>query len=345
MVRGGLMAVTHIHTYLVHPKSAAGGDGLGGAAVVLEGKLFSLLNDVYTKSDAQCNIDISFNVPADGAQQNPVRSMILSYLVDPTLDKGLEIATKLQGATDGRSGLGLLFLISGMEGQHHKIVISRFPADNGILAEIKAEGLSVEFLERVFMKSAHAYKAAAYSGPAVDGEFWQGRAVDRQIGDSVVRLSDYWIRGFLESDFRVTPAAGTRRLALALKEASRLAKSPETKHALVAAATLAPGLEGHNLSAREFQEQFHLPAEARTLMDTALRTEGAANEKFVFRNEEFARHIVYRSVELDSGAILTAENAEFDEVFEQEPADGDGRVKFSAVGAVVQERLRGKVST
>jgi hypothetical protein len=339
------MAVTHIHTYLVLPRAAVGAGDIGGAALNLDGKLFALLNDIYTKSDNQCNIDISFNTPENGLQQNPVRSLILAYLVDPNLDRGRDIAIKLQGATDGRSGLGLLFLIKGMEGLNHKIVISRFPADNGIVAEMGSRGLNVEFLERVFMKSAHAYKAAAYSGPAIDGEFWQGRAVDRQIGDSVVRLSDYWIRGFLESDFRVTPAAGTRRLALALKEASRRATSPETKHALVAAATLAPGLEGRQLSAREFQAQFQLPAEARTLMDAALRTEAAANERFVFRNEEFARHIVYRSIELDSGAILTAENAEFDEVFEQEPADGAGRVKFSTVGAVVQERLRGKAST
>src|SRR6516225_10973263 len=35
--------------------------------------------------------------------------------------------------TYNRSGLGLLFLISGREGQKHKIVISRFPTDTASL--------------------------------------------------------------------------------------------------------------------------------------------------------------------------------------------------------------------
>ncbi len=139
-----------------------------------------MLNDVYLKSNQQCNIDVCFNYSDGGEQKNPVEDIIVEYVSDPTLERGTQLAELLRDATDGRSGLGLLFLIMGEEDGQKKIVISRFPADNGILAETDRGGLNVAFLERVFMKNAFAYKAAAYMGQAVQGGFWEGRAVDRQ---------------------------------------------------------------------------------------------------------------------------------------------------------------------
>ena len=80
-----------------------------------------------------------------------------------------------------RSGLGLLFLIKGEMNGEQRLVISRFPADQGVIAEEQQEQLSVEFVERVFMKSAKAYKSAIYSSDAPERGFWDGRAVDLQI--------------------------------------------------------------------------------------------------------------------------------------------------------------------
>lgn len=340
------MAVTHIHTFLVPPRAPEEGVNIGGALVPLEGKLFSLLNDIYTKSDVQCNIDIAFNHAADGAQHNAVRALLLNYVGDPQLERGRAVATRLSEVTTKRSGLGLLFLIRGVEDDEHKIVVSRFPADNGILAEMNEAQLNVEFLERVFMKSAHSYKAVAYRDASLDTGFWQGRAIDRQIIDPAVRVSDYWIRGFLESDFRTTPAAGTKRLALALKEASRTATDVVAKQAIAAAATLAGGLNGQQLSIADFQERFGLPAEARTAMTNSLRSPVALTERFVFSAEEFERQVAFRSVELDSGAILTAQTGDFERVFEREDLDGDGhRTRFSTIGTVVGDRLRTKAAS
>ena len=55
--------------------------------------------------------------------------LILQYLVAPTLPNGRRIAERLEQNTDRRSGIGLLFLITGAEGREKKIVLSRFPAD------------------------------------------------------------------------------------------------------------------------------------------------------------------------------------------------------------------------
>ena len=53
------------------------------------------------------------------------------------------VAERLQSVTTGRSGLGLLFLINGREGGTQKTVVSRFPAEQGVLAEEKGNSLTM----------------------------------------------------------------------------------------------------------------------------------------------------------------------------------------------------------
>jgi hypothetical protein len=104
--------------------------------------------------------------------------------------------------TDGRSGMGLLFLISGTEGRARKIVISRFPTDSAILVEENPRTLDVAFLERVFMKNKTSYKAVAYQDTSLRAGFWTGRAIDKQLSPAG-ELSNYWIADFLASSFAV----------------------------------------------------------------------------------------------------------------------------------------------
>ena len=144
--------------------------------------------------------------------------------------------------------------MAGKEGREHKIVISRFPADVGILAEESERALTVEFLERVFMKRATTYKAAAYQHTSLAAGFWLGRAVDKQINSDMVQLSNYWIAEFLDSDFRTTAAAGTKRLAVALRDAARKTGDVTVKREIAAAVTLGQSLDGQRLTIKEFSK-------------------------------------------------------------------------------------------
>ena len=213
------MPVRRIHAFLVHPGKAGDADPIGGTEVPLEGKFFRLLDGVYQKSNFECETDIVFNQGADGEQTNACRSLVVDYLRRTSLVRGRRIAERLQGVTTHRSGLGLLFLITGTEGLESKIVISRFPADAGIIAEADQDELTVEFIEQIFLKNARSYKAAAYQHASLEDGFWFGRSVDKQISGDTADLSGYWIKDFLDSDYRTTAAQGTRRLAFAIKEA------------------------------------------------------------------------------------------------------------------------------
>jgi len=266
---------------------------------------------------------------------------MVDYLRQPTLTRGRRVAKRLQEMTDHRSGIGLLFLITGREQRKHKIVISRFPTDTAILADEDAQNLTVQFLERVFMKSASSYKAVVYEDTSLQAEFWTGKAVDRQITSRVIELSEYWIFHFLDSNFRVTAAAGTRRLGAALRNAAKKSDDLNVKREIAAAVTLAGGLKGKNTSIREFEDQFGLSVAAKDAINTELRSPASADERFRFDFDEFNKQVGYRSLELDNGALMMAQSAEFDHIFHQEVLDKEGRsVRISTEGKVVSEKLR-----
>ena len=95
--RATALAITHIHTYLVHPgKGAAPSTQISGNTVPLAGKMFDILSDVYAKSEHECEIEIVFNKSSSGSQQNPCRDLILMYISGPTLIRGRRIAERLQ---------------------------------------------------------------------------------------------------------------------------------------------------------------------------------------------------------------------------------------------------------
>jgi hypothetical protein len=243
--------------------------------------------------------------------------------------------------TDKRSNLGLLFLIQGTEGRDHKVVISRFPTDSAIAAEENHRDLTVEFLERVFMKSATSYKAAAYRDSSLEAGFWLGRAIDKQINSQTAELSNYWISQFLNSDFSLTPAAGTRRLGIALRNAAKKTTDVNVKSEIAAAVTLAGNLRQRRISIHSFEEHFGLSEAAKRAINGELRTPQLAAERFQFDLGEFRAQVGYRSVELNNGAMLTAPSSEFDSVFHRDVLDERRQeVRFSTEGKVVSEKLK-----
>jgi hypothetical protein len=333
-----------IHSFLVHPEKHKDEQSqIRGAQVPTSGRLFEMLRDVFEKSDHECTYDITFDSALDGAQKNECRDLIVAYLKRSSIVTGRAIAQRLQTVTTGKSRLGLLFLLSGKTDGEHKIVLSRFPADSAILAEESADSLSVQFLEKVFMKSATAYKAAVYRGKSLAGDFWDGKAVDKQINHDIITISNYWIKEFLASDFRATSAGGTKRLAVALLVATKRSENPGVKQEIVAAARLASGLSNKTTSVKDFCAKFHLSDDAMNAIRQQMPNDTVFAERFRFSPTEFAKHIAIQSVELNNGAILMAPASEFDNVFQKEVLNKKTEdVRYSTEGRVVDQKLRRK---
>lgn len=177
------MRINTILSYLIYPGKGvpdADQQDIAGATIPHSGRLYQMLSDIFVRSEAECDIPISFS-SIDGTQSNDCRSEIIDLLNNPDVATGRKLAERLQTVTTKRSGLGLLFLIVGESDTEKKLLVSRFPADQGIIAEQSSTTLRVEFVDEVFLKDAKFYKAVSYRGSTPKADFWLGNAIDKQI--------------------------------------------------------------------------------------------------------------------------------------------------------------------
>ncbi len=336
------MAITHLHSYLVHRgKNVTEKDRstIRGTTVQLSGKLFDMLSNVYEKATKECTTAISFT---SSNQTNEARDLIVDYATNPHQNKGLKLAKRLQGVTDGTSGMGLLFLVRGEEGGKVRTVISRFPADAGILAEESDGGLNVEYLEKVFMKNSRKYKAAVYEHAAPNSNYWTGHVVDHQLNADMLRsASDYWVIDFLLSNCLTTPKVGSTRLAKMIKEAVKCTKNPVIKSELGSLARLLPNMSGKKVSPHSIAKKYALSDDATALLKEKAKTEQLYKEEFLLDKDSFSEVLSFKSVELSSGAVLSAPSTEFEKVFEEKVVDAETKeVLFTTQGVVSDMRFK-----
>jgi hypothetical protein len=334
------LTVSTIHAYLVHPgKNVEQLHPVGGSCLPHEGKLFALLDGVYHASDDERDIDVSFRPLDDGSQFNLCRKLILDHCSTKTNETGALIAERLQKCTDNRSGMGLLFLLTGNLGLEAQFIMTRFPAESAILAELKDDQLSVEFLERVFVKRAHAYKALRLKHHTPASNFWTGKITDRQVGSLPAQISNYWMTDFLNAELLTTPKAGTMRLADALVGIVKTIHNVSVQSEIASAVSLASGaLDGKVTSIDGFCDQFGLSTSVREAFAARVTNADLRSQQFEFHGGEFSNRIKYRSVTLDNGAILSSIARDFDQTFEVQEMP-DGRSRYVTIGHKRDERL------
>ena len=335
------MKIDKVLSFLTYPgKHADEQFEIGGTVIPHNGKLFSMLSNIFENAEKDCDIPIIF-LSEDDAQKNAVRDEIVELSKSKALENGRTLANRLQLATTGKSGMGLLFLAIANEGSKTKIVISRFPADEGIVAERKSKTLKVEFVEEVFLKSAHSYKSAMYTFDTFGDSLWKGFAVDKQINSGAKEVSAYWINDFLKSDFQTTPRAGTRRLAKALRHAIESSDDISVKSELTSSAKLAKNISSKAMTIADFCDQFHLSDQAKKEVCEQVSPSRLLEDKFVFDASEFEKTLSYKMVELNNGAMLSAQTSNFDNCFEVEKLSGEkDELRYSTTGKVVDEKLR-----
>jgi hypothetical protein len=258
------MASVTIFTFLVQPgKNQNPSPKVSGKKVTGGGKLVDLLANIFHAQPDRKDFEITFCHAPNGKQQNDCRDLIVSYQTKPNLSNARAIAQRLQDLTDKRSGMGLLFVMTGQHGTKFRTVISRFPANEGIVAEVASGGLDVAFLEQVFIRQMSAYKAVLLEDSNPKALYWSGYATDRQAGSSPENMSSYWLDDFLTADFSETPKAGTNRLATALRQAVKVNPSLSVKSEITAAASLAKSIfQNKTTSIEDFCRHFGFSKQA-----------------------------------------------------------------------------------
>lgn len=334
------MTISQAHAFLIHPGKLSILIPVSGKTLNIgTGKLFDMLNGIFSSEPSSRDFDVMFNSGSDGKQVNACRDLMIKYQNNPNYDNGLAIANRLQKCTDNRSGIGLLFLMSGNHGLNKRLVVSRFPTDQAILAEVDDNGLDVEFLEQVFIKRLSAYKALLLDHQDPSNGYWSGTATDRQAGGAAENISDYWLTEFLEADFAETPAAGTQRLAGALKRAIKSNPNIDVKSEIAAASSLAGNaFAGKTTSIKDFCAHFGFSISTTQSIQSQLSKPSLFDKQFKFDANEFKVAAPLRTVELNTGAILTAPNENFDKVFEKFTSP-DGNLRYTTVGKIKDQRI------
>lgn len=339
------MRIEDIYTFLVKPsKGEAEVPVLSGDRIdPPDGELRRLLTRLFEDAPSDCDIPIA--LVAEN-QDNPFRSLLLEHLKDRSLHKARAIAERLSCHTTNRSGLGLLFIITGTVANKHRSVIARFPADNGILADENQGRLDVKFLERVFMKSQFSFKSVYFEDLNNGGKstFWSGSAIDKQAKYSKGEISLYWIKLFLAADFQTTSRSGTKRLAKALRAAYILTSDVDEQSEISAIATLAPRmLAGKGVSIESVLGQFKASDNLRSLIEKHLSGSSVATESFRFDAAVFREVLTYRTLHLDNGAIITAPTDKFDKVYNKEIINAvESKIRITTEGILQKDQVKSK---
>ena len=234
----------------------------------------------------------------------------------------------------------------GRQDQNIKLVVSRFPAERGILAEKDVLGLKLGLIERIFMQSPKYYKAAYYLGIPIQKDLWSGYAIDKQVNYRNSEIAQYWIQSFLNSNYKTTSKEGSRQFANAVLRASQTAKDLSTKQKLASLAALVSGLDGKTVSINDIIKKYTLSPEVEYELLKNLPYPEYADTKFTFDSGEFTSNAPYSCVELDNEATMIAPSNTLDDVFVRELIEQINQTKdlyrFSTKGQIQREQLRGR---
>ena len=120
--------------------------------------------------------------------------------------------------------------------------------------------------------------------------------------------------------------------------ANRDAGNLDLKEEIIAISKLARQVN-EPLSVNERLTRLNVSQPAQELVRKHLPRGEIAADRFQLDTEEYDRHIKYRSVSLDNGAIITALADEFDQCFIRQEVGGQ-RVRFATEGKVTDDRLK-----
>ncbi len=335
------MQLTHTYSALVHPMSNTNAsDPIKQVSGIQPGRLLDMLRDIFERARIECDIDLVFNQDTLRAQNNECRRILMEFLRNESNQNGEQIARRLQSVTPQQSGSALLFLLCGTDDDgNHQLVVSRFPAESGILAQETGQVLSLNFIEQVFLKNASAYKSAVFKTEHTSADFPDGRAMDGQMR-ATGKPAEYWVRKFLDSELLTTDASGTKFVAKAVDEAIKNEADFELKQELLAASTIIRGFDGMTRSADDILQTLPLTVPAVQAITSRLSRPESSVDVFTFSVDEYDKYVRYQTVELDNGATLTAVNGDFSDVFQEEIVSDDGRVRFTTEGKILDRRIR-----
>jgi hypothetical protein len=295
---------------------------------------------LFVAADTSCRVGIAL-APEGGQQRSRVRELLLAIARGAYGEKdeaSRELACRLAGATTRRSPPGLLVILSGRQGQVCRLVLWKFPADEGLQAQILSGSITINLLRDAFSKSSSYFKAAVFEEGDAESVFWEGRVEDRQMKQRLREVADFWVEDFLAARLVFKPAHGTRVLAKALGQLLSRVESADDRDALISAATVAKAQPGRRISIAGFAGDY-LPRELGEGLIELAGGHEVADHVFELDSETLGKEFNMRSLVLDGQFTVKGPMDRFDDVVLQREIAETSQVEVTLRGRVTSQRI------
>jgi hypothetical protein len=304
-------------------------------------QMMKIANNVKT----ECDLNIIFKSDEE-KQKNIVRNMIIDIMAKKDIVSVLPLIERLSQFTDNKSKSGLVFILLGTIEDKNYFLISRYPAEEGIIFNKGKGKIDVEILDEVFLKNSHRYKLAFFEGKSLAGEFWKGLAIDKQINEastSIRETSEYWLGDFLQCSLEMTNKRGSTLFAKSLRVVLGDDISEKSKEDVV---KMTLGLNKYNkkkISINKILEENQVEKDLAEKIISKLPNKEVAEKVFQFSLNDFSSIFNLRVKYLDTGAILVAPNERFGEIFTQINLQEKGLVRYTTEGVTTNETVRSRL--
>lgn len=333
---------------LTHPDDFA--DPLGGQLSIkatLRGALDRSLSAAQESGNLS-QVVLNVNPTPGGERSSLVRDAIkgLAFGRMPVArGAALELARQLSRAMDERSPECLLLAAayndSGSE--ERQVAAWIFPQDEAFRFSPGGNSNSaIELLNDIFSRTSGLRKMALFGGKDIESHFLSGQVLDYQQGRAD-DVSDFWIERFLDATPAITPAAGTKVLAEALRNASKAPDlSLEERRQVHAAALAVYTMPQSHLSLEGVASQF-LTGKAKEAFLATAENEETRTSTFKLDRDALQQRLNVRSFQLTDDVWVSAPidqvgDGKVVQLSEQSSGDGSGE-RLRVEADVLEDRL------
>ena len=311
-----------------------------GSEILSSNKLFTKLSDLFSNSKNDCDIKISFIAKTD-RQDNEVRDSIMKLCNRFTMENCKPLVKSLIYLTDKKIKEGLLFFIYAKDHTDKKLMIARFPSEEGITVKFEGGEYVFEVIDDVFLKNSRKYKAVYYQSSVDD--FWSGYAVDKQINDYKLKeISNYWVKDFLQSELDLNSKRGSMKLAQAIRKTITETKDDSVKNELISVTPFVKNINAQVVSIKSFFDKMNVSEKTKNEVMTKIDNQKLCGIAFQFDSETFTENCNYVIHILDNGAGIMAPAADYSMLWQEEVADS-GKSKYSTEGKKIITKVSNKI--
>lgn len=308
-----------------------------GQEINNDSKLFDLLEEVFNKSEKECNIMIRF-IALEDNQDNDIRDHIINISNNFCIDSCKPLVRNLSYLTDNTIKEGLLFYVLAEKENNSRLFIARFPGEIGITVTETNGVQRFDVTEDIFLKNSRRYKAVYYDSK---DQHWIGYAVDKQVNDrsgKIKEISEYWIKDFLKSELKITSKRGSRLLAKAIRKTITETKSEDNKQELIGISTTIKNLNNVKLSIKDILNSLNLSYGTKQEVMGKISDSKINNIPFTLDIKEFNDNFNYLVKILHTGAIVIGPAKDFDEIWDQEEI-GNGEHQYTTTGKAIKQKI------